>query len=106
MLYIHDFLGEIYCDCEQTEMCSILQVNKLGAVQSSIALFYNSYWCARIIKLESYLGELCLLYMCVCVDMRSFDDLFLLQENLRATLLKLYASSGLLRPLSCGKWYD
>jgi len=35
--------------------------------------------------------------------MRSFDDLFLLQQNLRATLLKLYVSNGLLPALPCGE---
>jgi len=50
------------------------------------------------------IGRQHLFCVCVCF-VQSFDDLFLLQENLRAGLLKLYVCNGLLQTLPCGKCY-
>ena len=37
------------------------------------------------------------------MNIRSFDDLFILQQNLRAALLKLYVSNGVLPTLPSGE---
>lgn len=43
--------------------------------------------------------------VCLCVYESSFDELFELQQSLRATLLKLYVSDALLPTLPAGRCY-